>query len=108
MGVRAIEKLSNSHECTLCGICDAQPRLTHGKLSPAAFVKAYRYIHDERDGNTQRLSQLSKHFSSTHTSISPAASGGNTISCPENIFPHEKMNELHALHFSRENLSKKR
>lgn len=108
MGVRAIEKLSNSHECTLCGICDAQPRLTHGKLSPAAFVKAYRYIHDERDGNTQRISQLAKHFSSTHDTISPAASGGDTISCPENIFPHEKMNELHTLHFSRENLSKKR
>lgn len=96
MGMKDVKRLGFSHACTLCGLCDSHTRSTSEKINPAAFVKAYRYIHDVRDGNTQRLSSLSSYFSSS--ALAPVSESDSI--CPENISPREKMIELHSTLYS--------
>ena len=88
MGINDVQKMGKTPQCILCGICDASAEnQKKGDIGPSAFVKAYRYIHDIRDGNRGRLASLRGAFP-----ISYSLSAANE--CPREIGPGDRIREL--------------
>jgi succinate dehydrogenase / fumarate reductase iron-sulfur subunit len=88
MGINDVKKMGNTPQCILCGICDARVESSQkGEMGPASFVKAYRYIHDIRDGNMERPSVLCENLP-VHYSLSLANE------CPRDIRPGDIIHEL--------------
>ena len=91
MGVKDVVKLGNAQQCILCGLCNANAdSSSRAEIGPAAFVKAYRYANDLRDGDVKRLSTLSTHFP-PHYSLDKANL------CPRNIAPGDKLKEMRGI-----------
>lgn len=88
MGQAEVKKMGNTPQCILCGICNASSESSKtGEMGPAAFVKAYRYMNDVRDGDTNRLNALQSRLP-VHYSLSKANE------CPRDISPGDKIHEL--------------
>ncbi|MFH0970677.1 MAG: 2Fe-2S iron-sulfur cluster-binding protein [Candidatus Diapherotrites archaeon] len=84
IGKKEVDALDKTAFCNLCGICTAATGTSfNGKLGPASIVKAYRYIHDSRDGDVERINQLTEAFPVSY-SISLADT------CPRDIHPGKK------------------
>lgn len=88
MGVGEVKKLGNTFQCMLCGLCNATVESEKkGELGPAAFVKAYRYLHDARDATSTRWNDAARNLP-VHYSLEKANA------CPRNIFPGDKIREI--------------
>ncbi len=88
MGINDVSAMKDAPQCILCGICNAHTESSKlGELGPAAFVKAYRYTFDSRDGDSSRIlalaSSLPVHYSLEKANL-----------CPRNIFPGDKISEM--------------
>ena len=96
MGVNDVKKLSRTQECILCGLCNANVSSVQtngknaGEIGPAAWVKAYRYTFDMRDGDTRRVEGYSTMLP-VHYSLEKANW------CPRNIAPGDRIREMSAL-----------
>ncbi len=96
MGVKDVAKLGNAQQCILCGLCNANTdSSSRGEMGPAAFVKAYRYANDIRDGDAKRLPLISKHFP-LHYSLEKANL------CPRDIAPGDKIKEMRDIQKARD------
>jgi succinate dehydrogenase / fumarate reductase iron-sulfur subunit len=81
-----IEKLGHSHQCILCGICNANVKSENwNELGPAAFVKGFRYYADSRDSKPMERLKTLQSFLLVHYSLSKADL------CPRDIAPGEKI-----------------
>mgnify|MGYP001592542202 CR=1 FL=1 len=88
MGPNDVRALGKTPLCMLCGLCNAHVESEKkGELGPAALVKAYRYVHDARDGNAFRLGELSPKLN-VHYSLDQANL------CPRDIQPGKRIGEL--------------
>ncbi len=91
MGVNDVAALKSAQQCILCGLCNAHASSSSTReLGPAAWVKAYRYMKDMRDGDVQRVSHLS-----VYLPVRYSLEKANL--CPRNIFPGDKIKEIRAL-----------
>lgn len=85
MGVQDVQKLGNSPQCILCGLCNASAESSKtGEMGPAAFVKGFRYASDIRDGDAQRWNTLSSRLP-VHYSLEKANL------CPRDLYPGDKI-----------------
>ncbi|MEK6821470.1 MAG: 2Fe-2S iron-sulfur cluster-binding protein [archaeon] len=85
MGKNDVDALEKTPLCVLCGICNANTKSAEqGELGPAALVKAFRYIHDSRDGDAQRLDSLS-------AALPVSYSLPDANACPRNIEPGKRI-----------------
>lgn len=96
MGVNDVKKLARTQECILCGLCNANVSTTHdhaknaNEIGPAAWVKAYRYLNDLRDGDPRRAAEYARMLP-VHYSLEKANW------CPRNISPGDRIREMSAL-----------
>lgn len=89
MGQKEVQAMKKTPQCMLCGLCNANTDSeAKGEWGPAALVRAYRYVHDARDGNAFRLGEIAPQLN-VHYSLDKANL------CPRDIEPGKRINELH-------------